>query len=259
MENRLILGGHNRAANESKPIACSYTQVPLLDRDSCLGVVSERRSARQLLSSSNDVVVVARNQVTICRVEIPDPCRNVGDSGPGDLLKTKVLECLPHPRVFALKAYVESSFSSRIIRHPSTFSLLSSQGGGTTGGTGATGGARTGVESSRLEFERTLAELGQDIARISAHRESKGWSSSSLEKAVWRPSLSGWCFGASDTGHLPFPLSPFGGSVPPLFGGLAHPSFIVIPRALFRGGMSRLVLAISAKHQQKLGIIWVKA
>ncbi|KAG5630034.1 hypothetical protein H5410_001751 [Solanum commersonii] len=31
-ENRIILGRHNRAVDESKPITCSYIQVPLIDR-----------------------------------------------------------------------------------------------------------------------------------------------------------------------------------------------------------------------------------
>ncbi|KAG5599391.1 hypothetical protein H5410_030761 [Solanum commersonii] len=35
-ENGLILGWYNGVADESKPISCSYTQVPLLDRDSYL-------------------------------------------------------------------------------------------------------------------------------------------------------------------------------------------------------------------------------
>ncbi|KAG5631954.1 hypothetical protein H5410_003671 [Solanum commersonii] len=35
-EKGLILEWHIGATDESKPISCSYTQVPLLDRDSCL-------------------------------------------------------------------------------------------------------------------------------------------------------------------------------------------------------------------------------
>lgn len=52
-------------------------------------------------------------------------------------------------------------------------------------------------------------------------------------------------------GLFPLPLSLGKGSCLPLFDGFESPSFIVIPRALFLGGMSMLVLNMSLKQLGK--------
>lgn len=61
--------------------------------------------------------------------------------------------------------------------------------------------------------------------------------------------------------YEPFPLAcTFPGSLCSLFlMRFDPPSLIVIPRALFQGGVSRFIVAISAKQQQKLGIFQEKS
>uniref|UniRef100_M1DA47 Uncharacterized protein n=1 Tax=Solanum tuberosum TaxID=4113 RepID=M1DA47_SOLTU len=83
-----------------------------------------------------------------------------------------------------------------------------------TGGIGAIGGDGAGTESAVMGDDRTLAESWQDLARISALRDC-------------------------------------GISCLPFLGGFDPLSLIVIPRALFRGGMSMLVLTMSAKTLRK--------
>lgn len=152
---------------------------------------------------------------------------------------------------------VDSSFSSRMVRNTSPFNMLSSQGGGTTGGTRIIVAAGAGIVfTARGVATGALVQSGRDLARTFAPLDYRSWSSSGSESSTWEStdylSLLELCSRVSDTGLLPLSLPPFGGAVFPIIGGLVVPSFISMPRAILRGGMSKSVLAISAKHCRKL-------
>ncbi|KAG5599025.1 hypothetical protein H5410_030395 [Solanum commersonii] len=144
---------------------------------------------------------------------------------------------------------------TEMVRNLSVFNLLSSLGERTIGGIGATRGARAGTVSATRVATGALNESGRDLARIFARLDCNVWSSSSSDNIAWEskdsPSLLELCSGVSDTELLPLPFPPFGGSFLPFLGGLAPPSFITTPRVLLRGGMSRLVLAMSIKTLEK--------
>lgn len=44
------------------------------------------------------------NQLSVCCIKLPDPCRNVGDLGSGELLKLVEMEGVPHFGVSAIKS-----------------------------------------------------------------------------------------------------------------------------------------------------------
>ena len=113
-----------------------------------------------------------------------------------------------------------------------------------TGSTGATGGVGVGTVSAGGGTGGTPAESKRNLARSSGHQDCKGWSSSGSHRIAWEPVVI-----LSKLGLFPLPFSPSGGSCLPIFGGFDPPSFIVISRALYRGGMTILVFTISQDTQ----------
>ncbi|KAG5586330.1 hypothetical protein H5410_046764 [Solanum commersonii] len=122
------------------------------------------------------------------------------------------------------RPFIDNNFSSRIVCSLSAFNLFRSRGGGSIGGTGATGGVGAGTESTGVDTGGTLAESGRDLARILACRDCREWSFSVSKNVVWGPSLTELCSRASNTGLLPFPLPHIGGSYLPFLEGLGNAS-----------------------------------
>lgn len=67
------------------------------------------------------LLLAFRNQITICWVEIPNPCNDVWTSVPSKLVKPMEIEGFLYHNFFSTIPSEDSNFSTKIVLNPSVF------------------------------------------------------------------------------------------------------------------------------------------